>query len=454
MPTRLLLEGSDIAVLLDRVRVEHGPGARIVSAEKVRTGGFAGFFARERFEVTVEVDLSDGVSESSSEPVAGKPVPAEPTPEKPAAVGQAPASPASLLDLAAAIDAAEVAFAMPSATAATLAPAPVAEPEPGPLSTESVDFAAVLAGIARTAGAPSSPTAVPVLPPIPEPVAQAAPAFTPARPFVPAPIAPDELGKVLRSRRENQAETVRERVSDVPSENRSRPAERTRGQQPGLLARLTALGLPGGLVAELELDGPNELAAGLTRAIASVLPEPPRPPAGPGEVLAVVGDGPVALETARAIAKTLRLDPATVLLAGPSTYGSVHAARRITGPADAQRRALRLRRADVPTVVAVDAPLEEGAADWAHEVLEGLGVSAVWAVVDATRKNADVAAHLDLVGGVDALVVRATAVTADPAAPLALALERRLPTALLEGRRGDAAAWAALVSDRLTRRTV
>ena len=35
-----------------RVRREHGPTARIVKAERVRSGGIGGFFAREYFEVT------------------------------------------------------------------------------------------------------------------------------------------------------------------------------------------------------------------------------------------------------------------------------------------------------------------------------------------------------------------------------------------------------------------
>jgi len=53
--TRLLLEGADLATLLSRVRSELGPGARVVRAERVRTGGIAGFFAREHFELTIDV---------------------------------------------------------------------------------------------------------------------------------------------------------------------------------------------------------------------------------------------------------------------------------------------------------------------------------------------------------------------------------------------------------------
>ena len=56
MPTHLLLEGEDIESVLARLREDHGPDAKIVQAELVRSGGFAGFFARRRYEVTVEVE--------------------------------------------------------------------------------------------------------------------------------------------------------------------------------------------------------------------------------------------------------------------------------------------------------------------------------------------------------------------------------------------------------------
>lgn len=54
--TAFVLEGPDIEELLGRVRAEHGERATIVRAEKVRTGGIAGFFAREHFEVAVSLD--------------------------------------------------------------------------------------------------------------------------------------------------------------------------------------------------------------------------------------------------------------------------------------------------------------------------------------------------------------------------------------------------------------
>ena len=65
MATNLLLEGEDLEALLARAHAEGGTRARIVRAEKVRRGGLLGFFAREAFEVAVEIpaegdDLGDG----------------------------------------------------------------------------------------------------------------------------------------------------------------------------------------------------------------------------------------------------------------------------------------------------------------------------------------------------------------------------------------------------------
>jgi len=54
-PSRFLLKGPTMQELQDRVRREHGPAARIISAERVTVGGIRGFFARQHFEATVEV---------------------------------------------------------------------------------------------------------------------------------------------------------------------------------------------------------------------------------------------------------------------------------------------------------------------------------------------------------------------------------------------------------------
>ena len=66
----MLLEGPDIRTLLAQVREEHGPDARIVHAERVRSGGVGGFFAKQRFEVTVEIDGAAAGSASTPDQLA------------------------------------------------------------------------------------------------------------------------------------------------------------------------------------------------------------------------------------------------------------------------------------------------------------------------------------------------------------------------------------------------
>ncbi|GIJ48686.1 hypothetical protein Val02_55720 [Virgisporangium aliadipatigenens] len=71
MPTRLLLEGGDLQELLAQVRDEHGPKAKIVSAERVRSGGLTGLLRAERFELTVEVPDEDDPPPAADPPEAG-----------------------------------------------------------------------------------------------------------------------------------------------------------------------------------------------------------------------------------------------------------------------------------------------------------------------------------------------------------------------------------------------
>ena len=435
-PTQLLLEGADIESLLARVRDEYGSGVRIVSADKVRSGGVLGFFARERYAMTIEID-------GTAAP--GTAVPAAPV--------------RSLADIAAAIDVAEAAYAAPAATAATL-PAPhgllgarygaperlpaaaALDESPAGLSTEGADFASVLAGLARAAGpADGPPPAVrPFVPARVEALGDGATVPLPVPGPVIAPVAPEPRP---------------ERIAGVEEVGR----------------RLMALGVPAGIVAatvrELTARVPSErrerLSPGrpdadvmdvLTRAIDAALPDPPRFAGVAGDVLAVLGDGAAAYDFARVMARRLRLDPADVLLAAPSDLGTgVDAGHRITGPADARRRAARLGRGDVPTVVAVDLPFEPEAIGWAREVLDALGARTVWSLDDATRKTADVHAQLDDAGRIAALVVRGAASTSDPGGCLDLAVSRGLPTAFIDGRRGDAAGWASLLLSRLEARS-
>ncbi|MBO3084917.1 hypothetical protein [Cellulomonas fengjieae] len=149
MVTRLLLEGSDLAELMAQVREELGPGARVVSAERVRSGGLAGFFARERFELTVDVP--------------------EPAPSRPRGLrGPAPVRPAAGIE--ALLAAADASDALPDGSLPEpFEPAPpgLGRPWPTAVSTGGPSFAAVLDQVRSMAGAPE-PADIEVPAPPPE----------------------------------------------------------------------------------------------------------------------------------------------------------------------------------------------------------------------------------------------------------------------------------------------
>jgi hypothetical protein len=211
----------------------------------------------------------------------------------------------------------------------------------------------------------------------------------------------------------------------------------------GPRTELRALGLPEHLAVAVGTTNPH---ADLVEAF-KTLPAAPSLPRRPGDVIVVVGDVASALPAARALAKKMRVDPAKILLAADSAVGTgVHGSRRITGPADAERRARRMHRADVAHIVVVDAPLDGGdGAEWAEDIADAVGATQVWAVVDATRKVGDIADQLARLGGVDALVVERADVTRDPAS----ILELGLPVAVLDSRPATPRAWADLVAGRL-----
>lgn len=133
--SRLTLRGTDLVALQAQVLDEHGPTARIISAERVTQGGIAGMLARKYFEVTVELD--------DDEPI-------------PSAAALAPVWPQNRVGIAALLDLAE---------AADDTPRSILAPPPPELPTE---FDLVLARMASTTGLPAQ-----------EPVAEDGPAVVP-----------------------------------------------------------------------------------------------------------------------------------------------------------------------------------------------------------------------------------------------------------------------------------
>jgi hypothetical protein len=128
----LLLEGDDLEALLLRAATEGGPNCRIVRAEKVRRGGVMGFFAKEGFEVAVEIpDVPVTQASAPTDGTASAAPRLSPATERFLAEASAPLDPdaelgsltaESLFSLAARIDAAEQATGPVIGAAAQRAP--------------------------------------------------------------------------------------------------------------------------------------------------------------------------------------------------------------------------------------------------------------------------------------------------------------------------------------------
>jgi hypothetical protein len=156
--TRLLLEGGDLQALLARVRAEHGPDARIVSADRLRRGGVAGFFSRQWFEIGVE--LPDDPA-----PPAGA-VPDHPPPAAPGPTAAAGGTSDAFAALLADADRADStggtlgrhrAPATPSAAAAPPVPTPATPAVAAPTAPHPVPAPAAPAVAAPALAAPAAP---------------------------------------------------------------------------------------------------------------------------------------------------------------------------------------------------------------------------------------------------------------------------------------------------------
>lgn len=456
MPRRLLLDGEDLAGLMLRVRTEMGPGAVVVKAERVRTGGVAGFFAKEHYELTVEVP----------EPQARPP---RRLPVRPAGRAASPAGISALLDAA---DAAESRAAGGSGEGPTTAPgsgaieqlgwisatpvagpaaaappgeqgaesgavsaaaAAAAEHEAGPrVSTDAKNFATLLASIDDMAD-------VPVPPEIAQSAAAPAPAALPAAAVAPAgspAIGPGTItSQALPAARFAPRGAVVTPVKLAPIHPVAKP------HRGGDRRALLALGVP----AELLGDGPVDENLPLSDLLAR-LGRPPAVLRTPGAVIAVVGPRARVLSVATWLAERTQLDPHDVVLAGDLQGISGHG-RLLSRSAAAQHRA-RAAAAGELSIVAIGVGANADAWPDAAALLAELGPDQAWAVVDARRKSTDLRAWLAAVGGARAFdLVAATSVheTQEPGTVLDLGV----PVGWIDGLPASPVVWAAVLSERL-----
>lgn len=410
MPTRLLLEGSDLAELMSQVRVEFGPTARIVRAERVRSGGLAGFFARERYELTIDVPDA---------PATAAPTLRE---RRAAMAGQPAARPAPGLTgmdaLLAAADAADGGM-----TQAVERP----EDVPPRVSTGEAAFADLLDQMRALSGLPPEDRVVE----IPEqrtaepetPTDAGDPAARVFAPIAPAPIVPEPIAPALPA--------PEPPVVPVEQPATSRPGQVTR-------AHLADLGVPEHLLTIVG-DGPVQLS----RLLAAVPTAPPLPHE-PGSVLVVVGLPEDALRVAELL--VLRhTSSGAVVRAGDV---EAPAARRLASPAAAARWRSQLDPHAEFTVVAVGVAPGRSRESAAAELIAALAPTQLWAVADARSKPRDCTRWLAAVGaqrGVDALAVTGLFDTSEPGTVLGLPV----PVAWIDGVPASRMAWAAALGEHL-----
>ena len=481
MPTRVLLEGPAIEPLLAQVRQEYGSGVRIVSADKVRSGGFGGFFAKQHYELSVEVPdtradrnemaprktttpppraveaphtLEQLLERAESrdqiapaEPVAPREVPAERAPAE-----KAPAQ--SIAGRAAGIEDTDDRFRTDAGAAFAellagldadnhIATSGPIRPSPRPkVASDKTDTPTVRPfRPAQATGSPINGGGPRPLPPVPslaelmgglglsESDAFDAPKPTPP-PITPARSAAAAYGLVPPSTELEPAPPA------APP-----PMLRSVHNDP-VVANLVSVGMPEAMAAQIT---GGDTYAGVLTALAS-RPSAPGIPDAAGEILVLAGELGHALPIAKQLLAQIGVDQTHLLLAGPSSAGTgLHSSRVMHDTKAAASRSERLQSADAPWVVVLDAPV--GATDpiWVNDMCDAIGATAVWAVVDATRKTADTARHLRTLGDVEALVVHSVELTTDPATVLGL----DLPIFSLDGKPATPHAWAAMLCARI-----
>ncbi|GAA2504467.1 hypothetical protein Ahu01nite_040760 [Winogradskya humida] len=554
MPTRVLLEGPAIEPLLAQVRDEYGSSVRIISADKVRSGGFGGFFAKQHYELSVEVPDPD---EHAATP--RRPAPADDGPQTleqllaraesrdriahddgPAGIDRAVSRGAGMDDTVAAMTGrgpslgGSPSLGGPSLGSPSLGSPSLGGPSlggggglglgggsglGGPFNTDGpgasrglsdpqTAFAELMANLDR---AESYNRPAPRVTPPPPPAAAAEPErpesptvrpFRPAqatgspvnggsaggvRPLPPVPSLAELMGGLgVNDSQQAPPTPAAMRAAQNPAPPRT-PAEAyglapTSPATTSLVEQLGGLGLdrpvsaiPATHIASpmaqppatirhqhydtvqqnlMKVGMPEELAgqivggdtyAGVLSVLAS-RPMAPGVPDAPGEILVLAGDFDHAVPIGKRLCEQSGIDQAHLLMGGPTAAGTgMHSSRILGDPETARTKAEKLQSADHAWIVVVDATVGRTDPIWVTDMCAAIGATAVWAVVDATRKTADTARHLRALGDVEALVVHGVDITSDPATVLGL----DLPIVSLDGKPATPHSWAAMLCARI-----
>jgi hypothetical protein len=526
----VLLEGPAIEPLLAQVRDEYGSGVRIISADKVRSGGFGGFFAKQHYELSVEVP--DPARNDRNEMAKRKPSPSGVRALTAARAQEPPAQTLEQLleraesrdqvrpdtsDLGELIDRARdrvreaggealllnTDLDLPRDTGMRNDPPGHAEGrEAGMTDTAAAvgqrdradtgaAFAELMAGLDKSDDLGAAIRAKPKAKIEDHSVRPFRPAQATGQPVnvganTPAPTAPPlphvpSLAELMGGLGMSEDETAAfdqaafrtgpprnpaeaygaygvsaTRPTSPPAPSAVEPQTMSQAQPPALrtptelrpvnndpvVMNLLSVGMPESMAAEIT---GGDTYAGVLSALAH-RPAAPEIPEAPGEILVLAGDLAHIVPIGKQLSNQIGLDQTHLLLAGSSAAGTgMHSSRVMHTPAQAAARAEKLQSSDAAWIVMLDTPVGETDPIWVNDICDALGATAVWAVVDATRKTADTARHLRTLGDVEALVVHNVELTADPATVLGL----ELPIVSMDGKPATPHAWAAMLCARI-----
>ncbi|NMO50186.1 hypothetical protein HH310_03135 [Actinoplanes sp. TBRC 11911] len=481
----MLLEGPAIEPLLAQVRDEYGSRVRIISADKVRSGGVGGFFAKQHYELSVEVpdesteDRSD-MAQRSNRADNGHTLErllerAESQdrmdePKKTASPSFGTASPKKV---------APAMFGRATRAADDVPPendfgADVSRS--AALSDTGAAFAELMAGLDASGHTeierptpkvkppreevptvrPFRPAAAAEAPVNPKPAqATTTPQPTPKPTPPPAPpphVAEHSLADRIGGLSDSEVEV------DPPSAGLSaaeayglnpEPVSPVGGRHGSevtdndpVVRNLMSVGMPESMAAQIT---GGDTYAGVLSVLAA-RPSAPGIPDGPGEILVLAGDLNTGVAIARQMLDQIGVPENHLLLAASSLAGTgLHSSRLISTPDVAAGRVDKLHTAENAWIIVMDAPVGGTNPLWVNEMCDALGATALWAIVDATRKTADTARHLRTLGEVEALVAHGVELTGDPASVLGL----DLPIYSLDGKPATPHSWAAMLCARI-----
>ena len=415
-------EGTNLETLLGEVRSVAGSDIRIVEANRLLRGGIAGFFAKERFEVVIELPDPDASAAESSAlateqmhllRLADAASDVERRAMRSSAIGRAldPHNLPSVLDAWAQDEReSDIHPEPPITTSAGAAPKPTPTPTPMPTPTPTT-FDHVLD---RIAGLNTLTEPTPLAPSrYREHAAVLGAHPSVARADVGAPRAPESAARIPPDRRR----TV-------------------------ITNQLVGLGLPKRWVDDADLAGePIDVIA---RIVSHYAPRPRR--LGCDGVIAIVGDAHDAFRVAHRLAEELGLYAGDIHGALTGRRPSFLApAQWLAGPDVAlERRRTWAARGGI-TLVVLGAGMGREGQQWCREMLHALRPDETWAVVEASRKPEDIEAWSAKVGHIDALAVCRADESVSPAAVLAAGI----PVTRIDNRPATPTGWGLLLADRL-----